>query len=92
MPLGYWLRIQLKKVFMGKEKKAINILQFFLFPIKVMSKFSLIGFLTSALRAFVSMTQDEDHTKRTRWRPHKVEMLELSEATVTSVDKMKEKC
>ena len=29
MPLRYWLRIQLKKVFMGKEKKAINILTAF---------------------------------------------------------------
>ena len=26
MFLEYWLRIQLKKVFMGKEKKTINIL------------------------------------------------------------------
>ena len=35
MPLGYWLIIHLKKVFMGKEmgeKKAINILTaFFIF-------------------------------------------------------------
>ena len=35
---------------MGKEKKAINILTVFSFPIKVMSKLSLTRFLTSALR------------------------------------------
>ena len=30
MPLGHWLRIQLKKVFMEKEKeKAVNILTVF---------------------------------------------------------------
>ena len=30
--LGYWLTIQLKKVFMGKERKTINILTtFFIF-------------------------------------------------------------
>ena len=53
MPLGYLLKIQLKKVFMGKEKKTINVLK--TFPIKVMSKLSLIEFLTSALRAVVSI-------------------------------------
>ena len=29
MPLGYWLRIQLNKIFVGKEKKTINILTTF---------------------------------------------------------------
>ena len=44
-----------KKSFYGK-KKTINILTVFLFPIKVMLKFSLTGFLTSVLKTLVSMT------------------------------------
>ena len=43
-----------KKSFYGK-KKTINILTVFLFPIKVMLKFSLTGFLTSALKTLVSI-------------------------------------
>ena len=27
--VGHWLRIQLKKIFMGKEKKKVNILTVF---------------------------------------------------------------
>ena len=29
MPLEHWLKIHLKKVFMGKEKKTINVLTVF---------------------------------------------------------------
>ena len=36
--LGYSLRIQLKKIFMGKEKIAINVLTVFYISYKVMSK------------------------------------------------------
>ena len=41
MLLGHRLIIHLKKIFMGKEKKkAINVLTTFLFPIKMVLKFS----------------------------------------------------
>ena len=57
MLLGFWLRIPLKKIFMGKEKKAINVLTFFFsFPIKVISKLSFIRFLTNILKALVSIS------------------------------------
>ena len=39
MSLGYLLIIYLKKVFMENEKKVINILTTFSFPIEVVSKF-----------------------------------------------------
>ena len=46
-----------KESFYGKRKKKQLIFwQFFSFPIKVMSKLSLIRFLTSALRALVSIS------------------------------------
>ena len=38
--LGYSLRIQLKKIFMEKEKIAINVLTVFYISYKVMSKLS----------------------------------------------------
>ena len=40
------------------KKKTINILTAFSFPIKAISKFSLTGFLTSALRALVNISLD----------------------------------
>ena len=41
MPLGYWLTIHLKKIFMGnEEKKRLIFRQFFSFSIKVASKLS----------------------------------------------------
>ena len=46
-----------KENFMEKlKKKQLIFWQFFSFPIKVISKLSLTGFLTSALKALVSMT------------------------------------
>ena len=39
-----------------RKKKAIDVLIVFSFPIKVILKFSLNGFLTSVLRKLVSMT------------------------------------
>ena len=45
-----------KKGFYRKRKKTINVLTVFSFPIKVMLKLSLIGFLTSALRALISIS------------------------------------
>ena len=49
-----------KKSFYRKRKKTINVLTFFLFPIKVMSKLSLIRFLTSIPRILVSISLDEN--------------------------------
>ena len=47
-----------KESFYGKRKKKKQLIfwQFFSFPIKVMSKLSLIGFLTSTLRALISIS------------------------------------
>ena len=59
-PYRVLVKNPVKEMFIGKEKKKkkpINGLTvFFLFPIKVMSKFFLTGLLTSALRAFVSIS------------------------------------
>ena len=38
-----------------EKKKSINVLTLFSFPIKVMSKLSLTGFLASVFRALVSI-------------------------------------
>ena len=39
MSVRYWLRIKLKKIFVGKEKKAINVLTvFFIFRCQNFSK------------------------------------------------------
>ena len=54
MSLSYWLRIQLKKIFMRK-KKTINILTIFSFLIKIMSKFFLIKFLTNILKHLLTL-------------------------------------
>ena len=54
MSLEYWLIVQLKKDFTGKEKK-INILTAFLFSIKMMSKLSQNRLLTNVIRALVSI-------------------------------------
>ena len=40
MLLGFWLIIHLKKVFMGKNKKAINVLTVFFISHKIVSKIS----------------------------------------------------
>ena len=56
MSLGHLLIIQLNKVFIGEKKKQLMFWQFFSFPIKVISKLSLNRFLTSALRALVSIS------------------------------------
>ena len=56
MPLGHWLRIQLKKVLtslLWEMKKAVKILIVFFF---FSHKNFLTRFLTSTLRALVSMT------------------------------------
>ena len=45
----------IKKSFYEKRKKKLMIRQFFSFPIKVMSKLSLTGLLTSVLRALISI-------------------------------------
>ena len=50
-----------------KKKKPINVLTFFLFPIKVMSKLSLIRFLTSILRKLVSISLDENMKYSLSW-------------------------
>ena len=48
----------IKKNFYGKrKKKQLMFCQFFSFSIKVMSKRSLTEFLTSVLRALVSISQ-----------------------------------
>ena len=45
-----------KESFYGKKKKTINILTVFSFFIKAMSKLFLIRFITSSLRALVSIS------------------------------------
>ena len=44
-----------KENFYKKKKKQLIFWQFFSFSVKVMSKFSLIKFLTSALKALVNI-------------------------------------
>ena len=54
------LRVLVKNLIKKRfyEKKKINILTAFSFLIKVISKFSLTGFLTSTLRALVNISLD----------------------------------
>ena len=54
MPLGHWLIIHLKKVFIGKEKKAINILIAFFIYIYILLK-TEVWHLLLLLRHLIAM-------------------------------------
>ena len=56
MPLGHWLKIQLKKVFMGKKKKIINVLTTFFIFHKNDVKTFLKWILKQCHTALVNMT------------------------------------
>ena len=57
--IGYWLIIHLKKILIGKEKNAINVLtDFFIFH-KSCVKIFLKWIINQCLRALVSMQQKD---------------------------------